>query len=69
MKAITTILMTTSLLILGSCSSLKADHSCCTKSKECREGSCKLDKSCCDDKCNKCSGEKDGCGESCDLKK
>ena len=69
MKLLTSLLMTASLFTFASCSSLHADHSCCSKNKECREGNCKKDKSCCDNECNSCSGEKGDCGKNCDLKK
>ena len=68
MKLLTIFLMTASLFTFTSCASMKADKSCCLKNKECRDGKCKKDKSCCEDACNSCSGEKDGCGKSCDLK-
>lgn len=52
----------------GGCCDKKAEHSCCKDSKDCKDGNCKLDKSCCENKCGNCTGKKGDCGKNCELK-
>lgn len=70
MKLLTTLALTCSLFAFTSCSSIShGNHSCCGKSSpQCKDG-CKPDKSCCDDKCNKCDGKSSCTDGSCELPK
>ena len=61
MKILNVILLGATLSLFTSCAHHRANHDCCHgKNHECQQGSCKLDKSCCNDECKKCDG-KDSC--------
>lgn len=77
MKFLKQSLIISSLLFAFSCSHFGGHKDCCSSkksccdsmSKECKDGKCKLDKTCCKDECGKCDG-KDSCQDhkSCKLK-
>jgi hypothetical protein len=74
MRVLTILTMVMGLMMFTSCAHMGKD--CCSKKahhakiKACKDGKCKLDKSCCKNSCKKCDGKK-SCAESknCDLKK
>ncbi len=71
MKYLKSALLLGSLFVAFSCAST-ADDGCCGPKgpTACAEGQCKKDKSCCEDKCGNCSGEKNSCKSGqCDLKR
>lgn len=71
MKLLKNTLLLGSLMFAFSCGHM-GHKACCSKSmsKSCVEGQCKKDKSCCDNKCTKCTGEKDSCKKAqCDISK
>lgn len=70
MKLLKNTLLIGTLFFAFSCA--HGNKSCCDKnmSQACVQGQCKLDKSCCENKCKKCTGEKDSCKKAqCHTKK
>jgi hypothetical protein len=55
--------MVMGLTMFTSCAHMSGGKSCCDKDlpKQCTQGKCKKDKSCCKNACNQCDGKKDSC--------
>jgi hypothetical protein len=74
MKLVKILSMVMALTFITSCGHFGKKHkSCCgdaKMSKECKEGQCKADMSCCKNKDGKCKGNPEDCkGKQCKLKK
>lgn len=65
MKNLRTLGLTFGLMFIVSC----AHNHKCHQARACKDGVCKIDKSCCGNKCKKCEG-KDSCKTAnCDMSK
>ena len=72
MKLLKYSLMTFTTLFIFSCAHNMTDHSCCSPKGPvvCKDGQCKKDKSCCENKCGNCTGDAKSCSTGqCQLKR
>lgn len=71
MKFLMNFLMVFQLALLTSCADLGTHKSCssCHQAKSCKKGQCKVDKSCCGDKCGQCDGKTSCKRKQCDMTK
>lgn len=70
MKLLRNLLLAGTMVVGFSCSHM--NKSCCAPhgSTACKGGQCKVDKSCCENKCGQCTGDKKSCSTGkCHIKK